>query len=199
MGGKYKHVDAPSDPVYESSGKMLFPRMWNGDPKYISFYESYTGGKGRTIPGADYKKPSFWANLNFFFDFQLNWMYWRYFMWNFAGRQNDIHSPSPGELFYGNWECGIPAIDQLRLGDQSDAPEVLKNNKGKNHSYLLPLLLGIFGLFFQFERDKRGCWLTFLLFFMTGIAIVMYLNRSMRSASGSDSVLWHCSTGSAEH
>lgn len=177
VGGKYKHVDAPSDPVYESSGKMLFPRMWNGDPKYISFYESYTGGKGRTIPGADYKKPSFWANLNFFFDFQLNWMYWRYFMWNFAGRQNDIHSPSPGELFYGNWECGIPAIDQLRLGDQSDAPEVLKNNKGKNHYYLLPLLLGIFGLFFQFERDKRGCWLTFLLFFMTGIAIVMYLNQ----------------------
>ena len=104
-------------------------------------------------------------------------MYWRYFMWNFAGRQNDIHSPSPGELFYGNWECGIPAIDQLRLGDQSDAPEVLKNNKGKNHYYLLPLLLGIFGLFFQFERDKRGCWLTFLLFFMTGIAIVMYLNQ----------------------
>ena len=178
IGGKYKHVDSPADPEYYSSGKMLFPRMWNGgDQKYIRFYESYTGGKGRVIPDADYRKPSFWANMKFFFDFQMNWMYWRYFMWNFAGRQNDIHSPSPGELFYGNWECGIPAIDQLRLGDQSDAPEVLKNNKGKNHYYLLPLLLGIFGLFFQFERDKRGCWLTFLLFFMTGIAIVMYLNQ----------------------
>ena len=178
IGGRYKHVDSPADPEYYSSGKMLFPRMWNGgDQKYIRFYESYTGGKGRVIPDADYRKPSFWANLKFFFDFQMNWMYWRYFMWNFAGRQNDIHSPSPGELFYGNWECGIPAIDQLRLGDQSDAPEVLKNNKGKNHYYLLPLLLGIFGLFFQFERDKRGCWLTFLLFFMTGIAIVLYLNQ----------------------
>ncbi len=179
VNGKYEHVDAPSEPVYESSGKMLFPRMWNGgDQRFVKFYESYTGGKGRVVPGADARKPSFWANLNFFFDFQMNWMYWRYFMWNFAGRQNDIHSPSPGNIFYGNWECGIKPIDEIRLGDQSKAPEVLKNNKGKNHYYLLPLILGIMGLFFQFERDKRGCWLTFLFFFMTGIAIVMYLNQS---------------------
>ena len=178
LNGKYKHVDGPSDAKYASSGKMLFPRMWNGDDKYVRFYETYTGGKGKTVRGADYKKPSFWANISFFFDFQLNWMYWRYFMWNFAGRQNDIHSPTPGELFYGNWECGIKPIDEMRLGDQSDAPDVLKNNKGKNHYYLLPLLLGIFGLFFQFEKDKRGCWLVFLFFFMTGIAIVLYLNQT---------------------
>ncbi len=178
LGGKYKHVDSPSDAKYSSSGKMLFPRMWNSDEKYVRFYESYTGGKGRTIPGADYKKPSMWANLSFFFDFQMNWMYWRYFMWNFAGRQNDIHSPTPGDPFYGNWESGIRPLDEMRLGDQSDAPDILKNNKGKNHYYLLPLLLGIFGLFFQFEKDKRGCWLVFLLFFMTGIAIVLYLNQS---------------------
>ena len=178
LNGKYKHVDSPADPEYYSSGKMLFPRMWNGgDQKYIRFYESYTGGKGRVIPDADYKKPSFWANMKFFFDFQMNWMYWRYFMWNFAGRQNDIHSPSPGEIFYGNWECGIKFIDSIRLGDQSNAPAVLSENKGKNHYYLLPLLLGVMGIFFQFERDKRGCWLTFLLFFMTGIAIVLYLNQ----------------------
>ena len=178
LNGKYKHVDSPADPEYYSSGKMLFPRMWNGgDQKYIRFYESYTGGKGRVIPDADYKKPSFWANMKFFFDFQLNWMYWRYFMWNFAGRQNDIHSPSPGELFYGNWESGIKFIDNIRLGDQSNAPALLSENKGKNHYYLLPLLLGVMGIFFQFERDKRGCWLTFLLFFMTGIAIVLYLNQ----------------------
>ena len=179
LDGKYKYVDGPAEPVYENTGKMLFPRMWNGgDQKFVEFYESYTGGKGRVIPGADYKKPSFGANLNFFFDFQMNWMYWRYFMWNFAGRQNDIHSPVPGDKFYGNWECGIKPIDELRLGDQSNAPDVLKHNKGKNHYYLLPLILGILGLFFQFERDKRGCWLNFLLFFMTGIAIVLYLNQS---------------------
>lgn len=98
-------------------------------------------------------------------------------MWNFAGRQNDIHSPSPGELFYGNWESGIRFLDNMRLGDQSSAPAILAGNKGKNHYYLLPLILGVIGIFFQFERDKRGCWLTFLLFFMTGIAIVIYLNQ----------------------
>lgn len=98
-------------------------------------------------------------------------------MWNFAGRQNDIHSPSPGDPFIGNWESGIGIIDGLRLGDQSDAPGYLKDNKGKNHYYMLPLLLGIIGIFFQFGRDKRGCWLTFLMFFMTGIAIVIYLNQ----------------------
>ena len=98
-------------------------------------------------------------------------------MWNFAGRQNDIHSASPGDPIIGNWESGIPLIDEFRLGDQSGAPDYLKNNKGKNHYYMLPLLLGILGIFFQFGRDKRGCWLTFLMFFMTGIAIVIYLNQ----------------------
>ncbi len=98
-------------------------------------------------------------------------------MWNFAGRQNEIHTPSPGDIFTGNWESGIGFIDNFRLGDQSDAPDYLKNNPGKNHYYMLPLLLGLIGLFFQFGRDKRGCWLTFLMFFMTGIAIVIYLNQ----------------------
>lgn len=98
-------------------------------------------------------------------------------MWNFAGRQNEIHSPSPGDIFIGNWESGIGFIDKARLGDQSDAPAYLKDNKGKNHYYMLPLLLGILGIFFQFARDKRGSWVTFLLFFMTGIAIVLYLNQ----------------------
>ena len=98
-------------------------------------------------------------------------------MWNFAGRQNDIHGPTPGDPNSGNWESGIAPLDYIRLGDQSHAPDYLKNNKGKNHYYMLPLLLGIIGLFFQYSRDKRGCWLTFLMFFMTGIAIVIYLNQ----------------------
>ena len=178
LGGKYVKADGPGEIKYESSGKMLFPRMWsNADPKYITFYQSYMNGGGKKVAGAEHKKPTFWQNLSFFFDYQMNWMYWRYFMWNFAGRQNEIHSPTPGDIFAGNWECGIPVIDQIRLGDQSDAPDYLKNNKGKNHYFLLPLLLGLIGLFFQFAKDKRGSWLTFLLFFMTGIAIVLYLNQ----------------------
>lgn len=179
IDGKYVHSNAPIEPVFSSEGKMLFPRMWSGgDGRFISFYQSYTDGKGKRIKGTEHKKPTFGANMRYFFDYQLNWMYWRYFMWNFVGRQNDIHSPSPGNLFHGNWESGVGFIDNLRLGDQEDAPDILKYNKGKNHYYFLPLLLGLIGLFFQWNRDRRGCWLVFLTFFMTGIAIVIYLNQT---------------------
>ena len=179
IDGKYKKCVGPVDAQYKPAGKMLFPRMWSSSPdgRYEAFYEYYTKGKGHPVPEASSKRPTMGANLKYFFDFQLNWMYWRYFMWNFVGRQNEIHSPEPGELFYGNWESGIKFIDNARLGDQSNAPEVLKSNKGKNHYFFLPLLLGLIGIFFQFGKDKRGCWLTFLMFFMTGIAIVMYLNQ----------------------
>ena len=178
MNDKYIKTEGPGKIVYESTGKMLFPRMWSGnDPRHISFYQAYIGKNGKYVAGAEHKKPTLFQNLAFFFDYQMNWMYWRYFMWNFAGRQNDIHSPSPGDIFIGNWESGIRFIDDMRLGDQSNAPDYLKENKGKNHYYMLPLLLGIIGIFFQFSRDKRGCWLTFLMFFMTGIAIVIYLNQ----------------------
>ena len=178
LGDKYIKAEGPGKITYKSEGKMLFPRMWSGtDPRHIAFYQSYIGKNGKAVAGAEHKKPTFFQNLAFFFDYQMNWMYWRYFMWNFAGRQNDIHSPSPGDMFAGNWESGIPLLDELRLGDQSDAPGYLKDNKGKNHYYMLPLLLGILGIFFQYRRDGRGCWLTFLMFFMTGIAIVIYLNQ----------------------
>ena len=178
LDGKYVKADGPADAEYRPEGKMLFPRMWTGtDARSISFYEQYTHGKGEKVRGAKHRKPTFGANMAYFFDYQLNWMYWRYFMWNFVGRQNEIHSPSPGEVFYGNWESGIKFLDRLRLGDQDDAPTALRENKGKNHYFFLPLLLGLLGLVFQFDKDKRGSWLVFLMFFMTGIAIVLYLNQ----------------------
>ena len=179
LDGKYKKVEKPIDAKYLPEGKMLFPRMWSSSEsgQYEAFYESYTDGKGKNIPGATALKPTMGANLKYFFDYQMNWMYWRYFMWNFVGRQNQIHSPSPDNIFHGNWESGIKFIDDFRLGDQSDAPAVLAEDKGKNHYFFLPLLLGLIGLFFQFDKDKRGCWLNFLMFFMTGIAIVLYLNQ----------------------
>ena len=168
-----------TDVEYTPESMMFFPRMWDHrDDSYIEIYKSYIDNKGKRIRGSEHLKPTFLQNLSFFFDYQMNWMYWRYFMWNFAGRQNDIHSPVPGDIFKGNWECGIGFIDKIRLGDQSDAPAYLKENKGKNHYYMLPLLLGLIGLFFQYSRDRRGCWLNFLMFFMTGIAIVLYLNQS---------------------
>ena len=179
LDGKYKKVDGPMNVKYTKEGKMLFPRMWNSstDGSYEEFYKIYTQGKGKSIPGSSTKKPTMGANLKYFFDYQLNWMYWRYFMWNFVGRQNQIHAPSPGDIFHGNWESGVTFIDNFLLGDQSDAPECLKNDPGKNHYYFLPLLLGLLGLCFQFDKDRRGCWLNFLMFFMTGIAIVIYLNQ----------------------
>ena len=179
LDGKYKKVEKPIDAKYLPEGKMLFPRMWSSSEsgQYEAFYESYTNGKGKNIPGATALKPTMGANLKYFFNYQMNWMYWRYFMWNFVGRQNQIHSPSPDNIFHGNWESGIKFIDDFRLGDQSDAPAVLAEDKGKNHYFFLPLLLGLIGLFFQFDKDKRGCWLNFLMFFMTGIAIVLYLNQ----------------------
>ena len=179
LDGKYKKVDGPVDAKYKPEGKMLFPRMWSSSPdgRYEELYEAYTRGNGRYVKDATHKKPTMGANLAYFFDYQLNWMYWRYFMWNFVGRQNEIHSPTPGNIFYGNWESGVKFLDDFRLGDQSDAPSSLRDNKGKNHYFFLPLLLGLLGLFFQFDRDRRGCWLTFLMFFMTGIAIVIYLNQ----------------------
>jgi len=178
VDGKYKHVDGPAEAKYSSAGKMFFPRMWSPDDEAIKFYESYMKNGGIAVEGADHAKPTFGQNMAYFFGYQLNWMYWRYFMWNFAGRQNDMHSQSPGNIIDGNWESGIKPLDDLILGDQSLAPASLKNNKGKNHYFLLPLLLGILGLIFQFDKDRRGCWLTFLLFFMTGIAIVLYLNQA---------------------
>ena len=178
LDGKY--YNAPGAPKYkfDASGKMLFPRMWSGgNAQNEEFYQIYTQGKGHKVPGAKYRRPTQKANLAYFFDYQMGWMYWRYFMWNFVGRQNDVHGMTPHNLFQGNWESGVKFLDDFRLGDQSDAPSVLKDNKGKNHYFFLPLILGLLGFFFQFARDKRGCWLVFLLFFMTGIAIVIYLNQ----------------------
>ncbi|MGM9781497.1 MAG: protein O-mannosyl-transferase family [Candidatus Cryptobacteroides sp.] len=179
MDGKYIKADAPIDADYLPEGKMLFPRMWASSPdgRYEEVYESYMDGKGKKVAGSVHRKPTMGANLRYFFDYQLGWMYWRYFMWNFVGRQNQVHAPDPGDIFHGNWESGIKFIDNIRLGDQSNAPAPLKDDKGKNHYFFLPLLLGLLGLFFQFDRDKRGVWLNFLMFFMTGIAIVIYLNQ----------------------
>ena len=124
-------------------------------------------------------KPTFAENLAFFLDYQLNYMYWRYFMWNFAGRQNDIQGH--GEVQNGNWISGFNFIDKHIAGDQTNLPDDLKNNAGRNVFYMLPLLLGLIGLFYQAFSGKKGIesfWVTFFLFFMTGIAIVIYLNQT---------------------
>ena len=169
---------------YIYAQNMLFPRMHSSD--HAKAYEDWMGGISGTEVPYDrcgepmmVKIPTQWENLRFFLSYQCNFMYWRYFMWNFAGRQNDVQGH--GELEKGNWITGFDFIDNMRLGDQSKLPDDLKNNKGHNVFYCLPLLLGRLGLFWQAFRGQRGIrqfWVVFFLFFMTGLAIVVYLNQT---------------------
>ncbi len=134
-------------------------------------------GRPRSIvPGTEDRLPSFRENLTYFFSYQLGWMYWRYFMWNFAGRQNDIQGH--GDSYHGNWESGIPFIDKARLGNTDELPDYLANHKARNHYYMLPLILGLVGLFYQLAKDKRNFSVVAILFVLTGIAIVVYLNQT---------------------
>lgn len=179
----YIKVGNKSDYVYAQN--MIFPRIW--DENHAATYKSWLGtihynevdydpGNGQI---QKVQIPSQIDNISFFLSYQLGFMYWRYFMWNFSGRQNDVQGA--GEAECGNWITGISFIDNLRLGDQSKLPDELKNNKGHNVYYALPLLLGLLGLFWQAFRGKKGSqqfWVVFFLFFMTGIAIVLYLNQT---------------------
>ena len=163
---------------------MLFPRMHSS--AHAGAYENWMGGvEGTQVPydrcgePVMVKMPTQMENIRFFLSYQCNFMYWRYFMWNFAGRQNDIQGN--GEPEHGNWITGISFVDDWMLGDQSKMPAELKANKGHNVFYCLPLLLGLIGLFWQAWRGQRGIrqfWVVFFLFFMTGLAIVLYLNQT---------------------
>ena len=163
---------------------MLFPRMHSS--AHAQAYENWLGGvTGTNVPydrcgeQVTVKMPTQWDNIRFFLSYQCDFMYWRYFMWNFAGRQNDLQGS--GEPEHGNWITGISFIDNWMLGDQSKLPQELKENKGHNVFYCLPLLLGLIGLFWQAWRGQRGIrqfWVVFFLFFMTGLAIVLYLNQT---------------------
>ena len=182
---QYEEIEETSGVKYPGGLTMLFPRMWSAD--HTAQYQQWMGDitmnnvtfstpEGYEVPG---QMPSQLDNLKFFLSYQVNFMYWRYFMWNFAGRQNDLQGL--GELEHGNWITGFPFIDNALYGDQSLLPDTLKNNKGHNVFFCLPLLLGLIGLFWQAYRSERGVrqfWVVFFLFFMTGLAIVLYLNQT---------------------
>ena len=193
---KDAYIEIPGRVEYEYAQNMLFPRMYSS--LHTREYQAWQDIEGYEVPYDQcgnmimVNMPTQWENIKFFFSYQLNWMYWRYFMWNFMGRQNDLQGS--GEIEHGNWITGINAIDKLLVGDQSQLPSELRENKGRNVFYGLPLLLGIIGLLWQAYRvrqttDERGnpvehavgvqqFWVVFFLFFMTGIAIVLYLNQT---------------------
>ncbi|MDF1559776.1 MAG: DUF2723 domain-containing protein [Bacteroidales bacterium] len=167
---------------YDKRFMTLFPRMYSSDPDHIRQYEYWGKVKGRKVTvrsGGSNEQvtlPSFGENLRFFFRYQVGVMYMRYFMWNWSGRQNDLQGN--GNVMDGNWVSGIPFIDNPRLGDQSQLPAENRNNPAHNRYYLLPLLAGLAGLFWQYRKDRKGLSLVLLLFLMTGLAIVTYLNQN---------------------
>ncbi len=170
----------PMRATYEDDQTTIFPRMYSDDPKHLPGYINWSGydpEKNTSTPtGRDQKRlPTFGENLRYFFRYQVNWMYFRYFMWNFAGRQNDIQGH--GDQMRGTWISGIPFIDNYRLGDQSNAPFYTTENPSNNKFFLLPLILALVGLFFHFKTAPKDAFVLTLAFIFTGLAIVVYLNQ----------------------
>lgn len=180
--GKYKITNRSIEPVYDERFVTLFPRMWSQDPGHVRIYKQWVPVKGKPVrvsspdgEGRIEYKPTFGENLSFMLTYQAGFMYFRYFMWNFAGRQNDTQAT--GGPFNGNWISGIPFVDNPRVGPQESLPAGLKDIPSRNVYFLLPLLLGLAGLYYQLNRDIRNFWVVMLLFIMTGLAIVVYLNQ----------------------
>ena len=167
---KYILLDRKPVIHYDASDKIFFPRIWdNDDPNHVKFYQNWLNLK-------EDQKPTMGDNLNFFFTYQVGFMYWRYFMWNFSGRQDDVQGN--GDVTHGNWVTGFPFIDNAMLGDQTNLPYPLNENKGHNKFYLLPFILGLIGAVYHFKKNKFDAWVVMLLFFFTGLAIVIYLNQT---------------------
>ena len=165
---KYIETTRKITPVYDPAACTIFPRMYSSQENHISAYKEWAGIKGD-------QTPTFAQNLKFFWNYQVIHMYWRYFMWNFAGRQNDLQGH--GGITKGNWISGIKGIDEMRLGPQDKLPKGMLDNKARNTFYFLPLILGLVGLIWHYRRDSHDAWAVMLLFFFTGMAIVLYLNQ----------------------
>lgn len=184
VNGRYEVVGTNPEYVYDERFCTIFPRMYSSESSHVTVYKEWGDVKGKPVKIKDPRTgeekteyvPRFSENLRFFFSYQLGFMYFRYFMWNFVGRQNDTQSF--GEIQHGNWISGIPFIDEMMLGNQKELPPHMKNVPSRNTYYFLPLLLGLVGLFFHLNRHAKDFWVVMLLFVMTGIAIVVYLNQT---------------------
>lgn len=177
--GKYIENGKDGHYVYDDDKMMLFPRVWDAsnDQGHADYYAQYLG-INKNQDGTFDRDPDFVDNVKFFLGYQVYWMYFRYFMWNFAGKQNDVQGVFSANIRDGNWITGIPFIDNTLYGDQSLMPDSSKNNKAHNKLFLLPLILGIIGIVYHTKRDKKDSFVVLLLFFFTGFAIVLYLNQA---------------------
>jgi hypothetical protein len=177
--GRYVESGKDGHYVYEDDKMMLFPRVWDAsnDQGHADYYAQYLG-INKMQDGSYERDPNFIDNIKFFMGYQMYWMYFRYFMWNFSGKQNDVQGVFAANIRDGNWITGIPFIDNTLYGDQSLMPDSSKNNKAHNKLFLLPFILGIIGLIYHVKQDKKDAFVVFLLFFFTGFAIVLYLNQA---------------------
>ncbi|MBL0057253.1 MAG: DUF2723 domain-containing protein [Chitinophagaceae bacterium] len=176
---KYEKNGRKVEYVYNSSDMHLFPRMWDqsNDQGHADYYAGWMQ-IGKDKQGNWERAPTMGENIKFAMAYQVGWMYLRYFMWNFAGKQDDIQGVNMSNVRDGNWKTGISFIDKMRLGDQDRLPDSMKNNKANNKLFALPLILGLLGLMYHIFRDKRDALVVGLLFFFTGFAIVFYLNQA---------------------
>lgn len=179
--GKYEKYVISYNYEYDKNFETVFPRMYSPQKEHVEQYMQWGNIKGRQVLTTNASGepenaiiPTFGENLSFFFNYQVGHMYIRYFMWNFVGRQNDIQA---NNSLTGQWQSGIPFIDKAISGSD-ETPEYLKGNKGSNKYYFLPLILGLIGLMFQIQKDPKNAFVVGLLFLLTGLAIVIYLNQS---------------------
>ncbi len=182
--GKYEISDdrKNSKPNYASEFKGVFPRMWSPKKNHVRAYKEWSDFKGKPIKFRDargqtttIRKPTFGENISYFMKYQVGWMYFRYFMWNFSGRQNDTQGH--GNFMDGNWMTGVGFIDEAHVGNQAELPSYLEGQKARNFYLAIPLILGLLGMIFHFRSDSQTAWVVLLLFFFTGLAIVLYLNQ----------------------
>ncbi len=176
---KYEKSGRKVEYVYDPADIHFFPRMWDqsNDQGHADYYADFAG-IGKNKDGSYERAPTMADNISFFMSYQINWMYWRYFMWNFAGKQNDVQGVQMSNVRDGNWKTGIGFYDNIRLGDQSIMPDSVKNSKANNKLFMLPFILGILGLIYQIKKDQRDALVVGLLFFFTGFAICFYLNQA---------------------
>ena len=172
---KYETLGRKIEPVYDKDDETIFPRLWDSeDGEKVKYYKSYL--KSMDPDYKDDETPTFGQNLSFFFGYQIYYMYWRYFLWDFSGRQNDRQGDGSGDYRNGNWQTGITFIDNAMLGPQDKLPPSF-NNRADTKFYMLPFILGLFGMFYQFKKSKKDGTVVLILFFMTGLGILLWLNQ----------------------
>ena len=186
VGDRYEYVDEKLDYVYKSSDKMFFPRVGHTEGPRPGLHKTWH----KNLMGKDVKRrPSFAYNIKFMLKYQMGWMYWRYFMWNFAGRQNATQGYMPWDVSSGNWASGVKVIDEMRLHNMDEMTDTMKNHRGSNKYYFLPLIFGLIGMFFHFSRDKKTFLAIFALFLITGLGLIIYSNQPPNEPRERDYVL----------